>query len=214
MNLSRIMLVGLLAVIAPGIAHAEFTTDLRMKLGSAAEVDRIEFSTGLVGDAAGESGGSFQLELVMTQQSAGSAAFVGSVGLFSRTHGGNVPDPFLPTDIEYAAAGISGSAGISIKASDTVHLEARFELGVGSGEPTLTTPGFQWNAVQEGGYAATSLIFGGYFTTSTPGFQLGLELAAQSFVGDFQIWNNSGYWTDGKVKGGGGTASIVLGYRF
>jgi len=92
--------------------------------------------------------------------------------------------------------------------------EGRFELALGSGNPTLNTPSFTWNTTRKGLYTATSLILGGYYTISKPRLQPGLELGAQSFVGKFQIWNTAGFWADGKVKGSGGTANLVIGYRF
>ncbi len=44
--------------------------------------------------------------------------------------------------------------------------------------------------------------------------QIGLELGSQSFVGNFQIWNNAGYWSDGKVEGSGGIINLVVGVYF
>lgn len=208
------VLVGMMMAAVPLSASSEVNTDLRIKLGSAAGIDKIEFSGGLTGDASAQSGGNFQVELVLTQKADSGVGLVGSVGLFNRQHSGTVEDPVLPTDIDYDAAGMIGSIGASFKADGNLHFEGRFELGIGSGKPTLTSPGFVWNDVQEGGYSSASLIFGGYYTVSKPGVQLGLELGSQSFAGNFKIWNNTGHWEDAKVKGGGGIINFVVGYRF
>jgi len=181
-------------------------------LGGAAGIKDIEvLNLGTV-SATQEGGGNLQVELVMTTR--GDMAFVGSVGLFDRQHNGKVPSSTLPTDIKYDAGGVSGSIGASFKANANLHFEGRLELGIGSGEPTLTTPGFAWNSVRSGVYSSASLIFGGYYTFTSPGVQIGLELGAQSFVGNFQIWNNAGFWSDAKVSGSGGIGNLIVGYRF
>jgi len=216
MSIRKKWLAGILCICFVAAAHvavAETGVDLRVKLGSAAGVDTLEFSNIGTFDASQSDSGNFQVEVAFTPEQ-GPVNFVGTVGLFGRNHEGHIVDPFEPTDVKYEAGGLSGSAGVSIKANENLHFEGRLELAVGSGKPTLTTPFVIWNPVKEGGYAATSLILGGYFTISKPGLQLGLELGAQSFVGNFQIWNNAGFWADGKVKGSGGTANLVIGYRF
>ena len=210
--LSVILGIGLLA--AAQAAVAETNIDVRVKLGSAAGVEKVELTNIGTADASQSDSGNFQIEVAFTPQTNPDANFVGTLGVFGRNHKGHIADPVLPTDVEYSAAGLSGSAGVSIKANENLHFEGRFELALGEGKPTLTTPFIAWNATEEGGYSAASLILGGYFTISKPGLQLGLELGAQSFVGNFKILNNAGYWTDGKVKGSGGTANLVIGYRF
>jgi hypothetical protein len=196
------------------VAFAEMKVDLRVKAGSAAGVDTVEFTNIAQGDASQESSGNFQIEVAFTPQSGGPVNFVGTVGLFERDHKGYVDDPVLPTDVKYEASGLSGSAGISIKANKLVHFEGRFELAFGTGKPTLSTPGYIWNDTRDGNYVSTGIIMGGYVTMRNPRLQIGLELGAQSFTGKFQIWNNGGYWSDGEVRGSGGTANLVLGYRF
>jgi hypothetical protein len=208
------MLLGISLILVSSVAFAEMNVDLRVKAGSAAGVDTVEFANIAQGDASQKSSGNFQIEVAFTPQSGGQVNFVGTVGLFGRDHEGHVDDPVLPTDVKYEASGLSGSAGISIKANELVHFEGRFELALGRGKPTLSTPGFVWNTTQDGAYTATGIIFGGYITMKDPRLQIGLELGAQSFTGKFQIWNNGGYWSDGEVKGSGGTANLVVGYRF
>jgi hypothetical protein len=208
------VILGVCFVVTAHAAVAETNVDMRVKLGSAAGVDTTEVTNIGQADTSQSDSGNFQIEVAFTPRQGPGANFVGTIGLFGRNHKGHVPDPVLPTDVEYSAAGLSGSAGISIAANEKFHFEGRFELDLGVGEPTLTTPFVTWNPTKEGGYAATSLILGGYFTISKPGLQIGLELGAQSFVGNFQIWNNAGFWSDGKIKGSGGTANLVIGYRF
>jgi hypothetical protein len=200
-------------VAAAQVAVAETNIDLRMKLGSAAGVDSVEFSNSGTFDTSQSDSGNFQVEAAFTPQQGPGVNFVGTLGAFGRNHKGHMSGPFFPTDVEYSAAGMSGSAGISIAASKKFHFEGRFELAVGVGKPSLTAPFAPGSPTRDGGYAAASLLLGGYFTFSKPGLQLGLELGAQSFVGNFQIWNG-GVWEDGKVKGTGGTANLVIGYGF
>jgi hypothetical protein len=202
---------GVCFIAAAHVAVAETTIDPRLKLGSAAGVDSVEFSGIGTFDTSQSDSGNVQVEVAFTPQGPG-ANFVGTLGVFGRDHKGHIP--FFPADVEYRAAGMSGSAGISIAASERLHFEGRFELALGAGRPTHATPLAPGNPTRDGGYAAASLILGGYFTFSKPGLQLGLELGAQSFVGNFQTWNNAGFWEDGKVKGTGGTANLVIGYRF
>jgi hypothetical protein len=215
MNIRKKWLAGVLCICFVAAAHvAAAETDLRVKLGSAAGVDKTEFATSGEIPTSQADSGNFQIEVAFSPEQ-GPVNFVGTIGLFGRNHKGNIPDPVFPTEVEYRAGGLSGSAGVSIKANENVHFEGRVELALGSGKPTLTTPFAVFNPVKEGSYGATTLILGGYVTLSTPGLQLGLELGAQSFVGNFQIWNDTfGFWEDAKVKGSGGTANLVIGYRF
>ncbi len=210
--LSIVLGIGLVAV--SHAAFAEGDVDLRVKLGSAAGADKIELTNLGGADTSKKSSSNFQIEVAFSPRSDTAAHFVGTIGLFGRHHAGHVDDPVLPTDVEYDASGLSGSVGVGIKTNENVHFEGRLELALGAGKPTLTTPGVEWNTTKEGSYVATSLILGGYYTFSKPGFQIGLELGAQSFTGNFQIWNNAGYWSDGKVTGSGGTVNLVIGYRF
>ncbi|HTQ74070.1 MAG TPA: hypothetical protein VMI74_07270 [Burkholderiales bacterium] len=200
--------------VVPSAAARRTSLDLRVKLGGAAGIDHVEVTNIVTADATQDAGGNFQIELVMAQRPESGVGLVGSVGLFGRQHNGKVPDPVLPTDIKYAAAGVSGSIGASFRANENLNFEGRLELGIGSGVPTLTTPGFAWNSVRAGLYSSASLIFGSYYTITSPGLQIGLELGAQSFVGNFQIWNNTGFWSDAKVSGSGGMGNLIVGYRF
>ncbi len=193
---------------AAQVAAAQTDIDLRMKLGSAAGIDTIEFSDTGTFDVSQSGSSNFQIEVAFTPHQ-GPVNFVGTLGVFGRDHEGD--DPFSTTVVKYSAGGLSGSAGISIAADNHLHFEGRLELALGSGEPTFSP---SEGPTREGSYTAASLIFGGYYTLSKPGLQLGLELGAQSFTGNFQIWNSAGFWADGKVKGSSGTANLVIGYRF
>ncbi len=210
--LSVILGIGLLA--AAHTAGAETNVDLRLKLGSSAGVDKVEFSNIDQSDASQSDSGNFQIEAAFTPRQSSPVNFVGTIGLFSRNHEGHVTDPVFPTDVKYDASGVSGSVGVSVAANEDFHFEGRLELASGSGKPTLSTPFVVWNPTKEGSYTATSVILGGYYTISKPGLQVGLELGTQSFKGEFQIWNNAGFWSDGNVKGSGGIANLIIGYRF
>ena len=210
--LSAVFCIGLLA--AGRVAAAGTDVDLRLKFGSAAGADKFEVAGIPEVGSSQQDSGNFQVEVAVLPRTDSGIGFVGTLGIFGREHKGQVNIPFMPTDVKYDASGLSGSVGVSIPAAERVHFEGRVELALGQGKPTLSTPGVVWNATKEGDYTAASLIVGGYYTFSKPSFQLGLELGAQSFEGKFKIWNNVGAWSDGKVKGSGGTANLVLGYRF
>ena len=198
------------------IARAEINADVRVKLGSATGVDTMDFSNFPSSAVAEDGGGNFQVELVIAQKVDTGATLVGGAGIFGRTHKGNMNDLFFPaTSVEYDAGGLSGTIGVGVIANPNLHFEGRLELDLGRGKPTLTTPFWPpYNPVQEGDYAAAALILGGYYTVSKPGLQLGFELGAQSFTGNFQIWNNAGFWNDAKAKGSGGFVNLVIGARF
>jgi hypothetical protein len=209
------VVLGICFVAAAQVAVAQTDVDVRVKLGSAAGVDKIEITNFAEADVSSESSGNFQVEVAFTPQQGPGPGFVGTVGIFGRNHQGHVDDPVLPTDVKYDAAGLSGSVGVSLPVDSFLHFEGRLELDLGSGKPTLTTPGAVWNPTRDGSYSAASIIFGGYYTLSRPGLQIGLELGAQSFTGNFQIFDSTfGTWDDAKVKGSGGTANLVIGYRF
>jgi hypothetical protein len=139
------------------------------------------------------------------------------VGAFSRSHSGTVSDVYAglgPTKVEYDAAGVSLGAGARLRFTPNFHMDVKLEFGLGSGDMTLTTPGFIWNQTKDQGYSSTSLLVGGYYTIGRHGPQFGIELGAQDFYGDFEIWNNGGYWSEGYVEGTGGVINMVLGFRF
>jgi len=162
----------------------------------------------------GEDSSNIQLEVNVGWYGQSNAGFILSAGLFSRTHSGNDNDPSFPTTVDYEATGLSLGAGVGIKASDHLHFEGKLELGLGSGEGTLSTPGVVWNETDAQGYSSVSFILGAYYTVSKPGFQIGLELGAQSFSGDFNIRNNFGGWETITVEGSSSTANIIVGVRF
>ncbi len=208
------IILGIGLVAAAEAACADTDLDIRLKLGSAAPVKTVAM-TGLGQGASDSSSSNFQAELAITPRQGATVNFVGTVGLFIRHHVGLVAQP-LPTEVDYDAQGISGSAGVSVRANERVHFESRLELAMGSGKPDLRTHGIDWKPTREDQYQATSIIVGGYLTVSkqAPAFQIGLELGAQSYSGDFSILNDAGSWTKGKVKGSGSTVSLVAGFSF
>ena len=209
----RLLLFVVIAVALPGIAFAEMDTDLRFKFGTSAQADELTIG-GITGTGSGEGSSNIQVELIFSPKTQESVGLIFGAGLFARTHSGSDNDPVTPVSLDYKAAGLSLTGGIGIKANENVHFEGKLEIGLGSGEPTFSSPGFVFNSTDSGSYSSVSFIVGGYYTVSSPGFQIGLELGAQSFEGDFKIWNNGGFWTDGTVEGSSGTINLVLGYRF
>jgi hypothetical protein len=208
----KLLLFVVIAVALPGIAFAEMDTDLRFKFGSSAQADELTID-GITGTGSGDSSSNIQVELIFSPKTQESVGFIFGAGLFARTHSGSDNDPITPVTLDYKAAGLSLTGGIGIKATDNLHFEGKLELGLGAGEPTFSAPGMVFNSTDSGSYSGTFIV-GGYYTMSSPGFQIGLELGAQSFEGDFKIWNNGGFWSDGTVEGSSGTINLVLGYRF
>ena len=209
----RLLLFVVIAVVLPGIAFAEMNTDLRFKFGSSAQADELTID-GMTGTGTGESSSNFQVELIFSPKTQETVGFLFGAGLFARKHSGSDNDPVTPVTLDYKAAGLSLTGGIGIKANDNLHFEGKLELGLGAGEPTLSSPGFVFNSTDSGAYSSVSLIVGAYYTVSSPGFQIGMELGAQSFEGDFKIWNSGGFWSSGTVEGSSGTINLLLGYRF
>jgi hypothetical protein len=209
----KLSLFVVIVVALPGLAFAEMNTDLRVKFGSSAQADELTID-GVTGTGTGESSSNFQVELIFSPKTQASVGFIFGAGLFARKHSGSDNDPIVPVTLDYKAAGLSLTGGIGIKANANLHFEGKLELGLGSGEPTMSSPGFVFNSTDSGSYSSVSFIVGGYYTVSSPGFQIGLELGTQTFEGDFKIWNNGGFWSDGTVEGSSGTVNLVLGYRF
>ncbi len=212
---SELLLVTAVLMTA-NVGHAEVNVDVRAKLGYATGVENVEFTDVMATNGSQNGGANFQIELILSQKVDAGATFVGGVGLFDRTHKGEVSFQSPPgvTDVEYDAVGISGTAGVSYKVSDNFHIEGRGELDIGEGKPTLSTPNVIWHSVQDGPYVAVELLLGGYYTVSYPGLQLGLELGLEAFAGNFQIRSNSGSWIDSYAKGRGGCGNLVIGWRF
>jgi hypothetical protein len=204
----------ILAVVLAFPCMASAAADLRLKLGNAAGAEKLEFG-GVTGDGTGSRSSNVQAELALSHASDAPVGFVMGLGIFHRKHSGKIDDPTLPTTMDYKVTGISVAPGIRIKATDNFNFELKFELGYGNeGELTLTSPNVTWNDTDTGQYVSASLIAGWYYAFSKPGLQLGLEIGAQSFRGDFRIWNNFSGWEDGTVKGTDGIANLVLGMRF
>jgi hypothetical protein len=211
--MKKILLFIVIVVVLPGVAFADLDKDLRVKFGTAAQADKFTIdNTEITGT--GESSGNVQIEFIVSPKRDSGVGYVLGAGLFFRKHSGNDNDPFMPVKVDYKATGLSLTGGIGIKANANFHFEGKLELGLGVGEPTLSSPGVVFNDTDSGAYTSASLILGGYYTFSSPGFQIGLELGAQSFKGDFKIWNNGGFWSDGTVEGSSGTINLMLGYRF
>jgi hypothetical protein len=199
------------ALAVPKPALAELNTDIRVKLGSAPGINKFE-ANGLTAGLDKDGGGNFQVEVALSPVQENPVGFVFSAGIFGRTHKGT-ENTFPQTEIEYNAGGLSFAGGVGIKASPNFHFEGKLGLDLGAGKPK-STPSVGWVSTEDRGYAALSLIFGGYYSVSKPGFQIGLELGAQSWAGDFRFMNSFGQWSDATVKGNGGFVNLVIGSRF
>lgn len=206
----------ILLLVIPTLAMA-VDMDLRLKLGSASGADEMNVDNIVQATGDGDGGTNGQIEFLIAPLTRRTISPVFGIGLFSRKHSGSVSDAFAglwPTKVDYRVSGVSLTGGIRVRPSANLHFEGRLELGLGEGKPTLETPGSVWHEVKSDAYASLAVIAGAYYTFPRPRLQVGLELGAQSFSGDFKIWNSSGFWSDGTVNGGGGTANLVVGYRF
>jgi hypothetical protein len=189
-------------------APSQRVTDLRLKFGSAAQINKLT-ENGVSADLNGESSSNVQIEVNTVMYGQSNAGLLLGAGLFARKHSGS--SKFQSQNkIDYDAAGVSLDIGIGIKANDHLHFEGKVELGLGGGNGKITAPGQSVGSTEAGGYASFSLIAGAYYAFSKPGFQIGLELGAQSFSGNFKYEGSF----DEKVEGSGATANLVLGYRF
>jgi hypothetical protein len=183
-------------------------TDLRLKFGSAAQIDKLT-ENGVSYDLNGEASSNVQIEVDTVMYGQSNVGLLLGAGLFARKHSGSSKFQSQNT-IDYNAAGISLDVGVGIKANDHLHFEGKIELGLGAGNGKITVPGQSVGSTEAGGYASISLIAGAYYAFSKPGFQIGLELGAQSFSGNFKYEGSF----DETVDGSGATANLVLGYRF
>jgi hypothetical protein len=186
-------------------------TDIRLKFGTAAKIDKVT-ENGTSFDLNGEDSGNIQLEVNTIMYGQSSVGLLLSAGFFVREHSGS--SKFVSQNkLDYDAAGVSLGIGMGIKASDRLHFEGKGELGLGRGNAKLTVPGQTVGSTDPEGYASFSLIAAAYYTFNKPGLQIGLELGAQSFSGKFTLRDNTGTF-DEEVKGSSGTANLVVGYRF
>jgi hypothetical protein len=200
-----VMVLGVFILASNVYADSATVADLRVKLGSAAQLDKVS-STNVSATGAGEASGNFQIEGNWGMYGQSNVGLILSVGLFSRKHSGTIQT----ASIDYNAAGLSAGVGIGIKPSDNFHFEGKLEIGIGQGKPNVSLPGYNLPAYDSGQYTSASIILGAYYTVSKPGFQIGLELGSQSFIGNYSFPGSS----DTKAEGTSGTANIVLGYRF
>ncbi len=217
MKMKRIAVVTVLLLALPALALASVNFDLRIKGGNAAGADKMTIDPIIDATGSGENSTNFQVEVAISPLQHSPVGPVFSIGFFNRRHSGTVDDLFAglpPTKVDYNASGLDLGAGVRVKANANLHFEGKLELGLGSGKPDLTTPGVIWNQTKEDSYVSATVLIGAYYTFTMPRLQLGLEVGAQSFSGDFQIFNNAGFWEDGKVEGSGGVINFVLGYRF
>jgi hypothetical protein len=208
--------VALIFAVVPVIAlAAENDMDLRIKLGTAASIDELSDDSSKI-TIGGDVSSNAQLELLYSHYFSPTTSAIIGAGFFSRTHSGSedLGTGSGETSLDYNAQGVSVSFGVGLKPTDNVRWEGRVELGVGEGDPSLSTPGVIWHDTKSGSYTSASIILGGYYSFTKPGVELGLELGSQSFQGDWKIWNSGGYWSDFTFKGNSVAANLILGYRF
>ncbi len=214
---SRIVLAVFLVLLVSTAVHAsDVDFDLRLRGGLAAGADKLTIDPNSA-EGSGDSSSNFQIDLNISPFQRSSVGPVFNVGFFKRTHSGSVQDVFagLPqTSVDYDAAGLNLGAGVRIKPNENLHFEGKVEFSVGTGKPTLSTPGFFWNQINDEDYEAVSLVIGTYYTFTKPGLQAGLEVGYQSFTGHFQILDSFGFWNDGRVEGSGPIVNFVVGFRF
>jgi hypothetical protein len=189
--------------------------DIRAKLGVASGPEVIQFtSIKTLQIDSHRRGRNYQVDVVISPWQALKVGPVFSAGVFQRSYSGTFFDDTDTTSMDYDATGVCLAGGIRIKANERFHFEAKVEIGRGRGKVALESPTVVWNRTDDGRYTSAAVMAGWYYVFSRPGLQLGLEVGGQEFTGEFDIWHNTGRWVSGKVKGEGGLAHLVLGYRF
>ncbi len=201
----------------PCLVLAEVDKDLRVKLGSAAGADRIEFQTA-TGHGSTNDSTNAQVEVVLSSHRDSFARFIMAIGFFHRQHSGEIKDLSLPIKVDYSVTGMSFAPGLRLRINDEWNFEGKIEIGAGNaGKVTLNSPGVDWNATERGDYGSLSLIVGWYYLFKSSASRVGFELGVQTFQGDFQIWSNSGgfgQWSYGSVTGEAGTVNLVYSIQF
>ncbi|MDH4162328.1 MAG: hypothetical protein OEW15_06505 [Nitrospirota bacterium] len=191
------------------VRRKDASVEMRLKVGSAPGIDEWKVGSASPAAVTPDGGGNLQFDFVLGFYRDSSVALLMSGGVFARSHQGKTP----LSKIDYDASGLAFAGGVRFNTSDHLHFEGKLEMDLGSGMPKPETLGITGSYVEAGSYAAASLIIGGYYTFSTPGIQLGLELGSQAFKGSFRTLS-TGLWIDQNVSGGDGIVNLVAGYRF
>lgn len=212
-----ILLVLIIMLAFPCVILAETDMDLRFKLGSAAGSDRIASDYTTIGHGPDDRGTNVQVEVVLNRHPDWdtTARFIIGLGLFYRQHPGEIQNLSIPIKVDYSAIGVSIAPGLRLRINDTWNIEGKIELGIGNGAKlTLDSPGVNRYATKRGDYKSLSPIVGCYYLFKNSTSRVGFEVGEQKFWGDFEIWSNSGRWTDGDLSGRNETVNIIYGIQF
>jgi hypothetical protein len=213
MKISLLLLL-ILRFAFPGFVFAGTDMDLRLKFGTAAGAQRLDFGN-IVGHGSSDKGTNAQIEVILSRRQDTPVRFLMAFGAFSRRHEGKINDLSFPAKVDYSVAGLSFAPGVRVRINDTWNFEGRIEAGFGnSGKLTLDSPGVIWNDTKKGDYQSISLIAGMYYLFKNTTSRLGLEIGMQEFNGDFEIRTNGGIWTAANVTGRSAIANIVYGIQF
>lgn len=193
----------------PAPPRKDASVEMRIKMGSAPGFNEMT-ANNITTTGSKDGGANAQFDFVLGFYRDSPVGFLLSGGVFTRRHSGT----FGASKIDYDASGMAFAAGVRIRSSEHLHFEGKFEMDIGSGKPGAADLGLPTGSVEAGGYGAASLIAGAYYTISTPGLQIGLELGGQGFTGNFRTAAPGWTWIDQSVSGGGGTVNLTAGYRF
>lgn len=198
----------------PHFVFAGVDTDLRLKLGTAAGAQRLDFGN-VVGHGSSDRGTNAQIEVVVSRQQDSTVRFIMALGAFRRQHEGKINDLSFPTRVNYSVAGMSFAPGVRVRINDTWNVEGKVEAGLGNaGKLTLDSPGVIWNDTKKGEYQSISVIAGAYYNFKNTRSRIGLEIGMQEFNGHFEILSNSGQWAAQHVTGRSPIANLVVGIEF
>lgn len=198
----------------PCLVLADIDTDVRVKYGTAAGADGIEFKNA-VGHRSNGSGTNAQAEVVLSRHQDSNVRFITAIGVFHRQHSEEINDLSIPIKVDYSVTGMSIAPGARLRFNDALSFEVKLEVGLGNaGQVTLNSPGVNWNATKKGDYRSISMVWGAYYLFKSSPIRVGVEVGMQKFQGDFEILSNGGNWSSATVPGEGGTANIVCGYQF
>lgn len=209
------ILIFLMIMLAfPYPVLAETDTELRFKLGSAPGSDRIEMGS-TIGHGPDSYGTNVQVEAVLAPRRNSTAAFIMSLGLFYRQHPGDIKNLSFPIKVDYSAYGMSIAPGLRLRISDNWNVEGKIEIGTGKADKLmLDSPGLDWTVLKKGDYNSLSPIIGCYYLFENSASRIGFEIGHQKFWGDFEIWSNSGNWSQATLSGRNDTANIIYGIQF
>ncbi len=206
-KITMVVMMTALILFAGQSAYADTEKGLRLSLGSAPGMDKVEFDGpgGVVSvDLDADSGINFNPAFVIRTGIEKPVGFVGVFGLMVRTHSGT---DVVGDKVELTVWGVSAAPGLAVKLSDKAHLELKVELGLGAANQSITgaTDG-------SGPYVSLGASAGAYFKLGKT-FVLGADLGYSQFTSTGEL-DVAGTIIDTEFTGSGPTGNVSIGWMF